>query len=145
MIEPKPVEIVTMAGETRTYIMSKFPAIQGREIIANYPLTALPKVGDYPANEAIMLKLMAHVAVPRDGGEPIALATRDLVNNHVPDWETLAKIEVEMLGYNTSFFTNGKTSTFFAGIETKVRQWIIGMLTDLSAQSSPKAKRRSRN
>jgi hypothetical protein len=145
MIEPKPVEIVTMAGETRTYILSKFPAIQGREIVANYPLTALPKVGDYPANEAIMLKLMAHVAVPRDGGEPIALTTRDLVNNHVPDWETLAKIEVEMLGYNTSFFTNGKTSTFFAGIEAKARQWIIGMLTDLSAQSSPKAKRRSRN
>lgn len=141
MIEPKEIHIETQAGETRAYILSKFPAVQGREIIAKYPLSAVPKLGDYAVNEETMLKLMAFVAVPRPEGAPLQLTTRGLVDNHVPDWETLARIEMAMLEYNCSFFANGKGSTFFDAITAKAQAFLSRTLTDLSGQLSQKGKR----
>ena len=140
MIEPKEVSIETQKGETRVYLLSKFPAVQGREIIAKYPLSAVPKLGDYAVNEETMLKLMAFVAVPREEGGPLLLSTRGLVDNHVPDWETLARLEFAMLEYNVSFFGNGKGSTFLEAIGKKAQAYLSRMLTDLSAQLSQKGK-----
>ncbi len=145
MIEPKEIEI-----EGKTFILSKFPAVQGREIIAKYPRSAIPKLGDYAVNEETMLKLMAFVAVPRDTGEPLKLSTRALVDNHcvvpgVPGWEILARVEIAMIEYNCSFFGNGKGSTFLEAITQKAQQLISKTLTDLSAQSSQKVKPPSKN
>ncbi len=105
LLQPKSIQVITQSGEEKTYLISKFPAIAGREIIAKYPLSALPQVGNYGTNEETMLKLMSFVAIPTSA-DPIRLATADLVNNHVPDWETLMAIEGKMLEYNCSFFTN---------------------------------------
>ena len=55
-----------------------------------------------------MLKLMCFVAVPIEGTTPIRLMTRELVDNHAGDWETLVKIEKEMMEYNCSFFKEGR-------------------------------------
>lgn len=140
MIQPKEITIETQGGESRTFILSKFPAIQGREIIAKYPLSAMPKLGDYAVNEETMLKLMAFVAVPQDGNPPLLLTTRALVDNHTRDWETLARVEVAMMEYNVSFFGNGKGSTFLEAITLKAQQFLSKTLTDLSGQFSQKAK-----
>jgi len=51
---------------------------------------------------------MAFVAVPRTEGGPLPLSTRALVDNHVPDWETLARIEMAMMEYNEVFSATGK-------------------------------------
>ena len=142
MIEPKEITVETQKGEKRVFILSKFPAVQGREIIAKYPLSAMPKLGDYAVNEETMLKLMAFVAVPREGGEPLRLTTQALVDNHVPDWETLARIERAMMEYNVSFFGNGKGSTFLEAITLKAQAFLSKTLMDLSGQSSPKGKQR---
>lgn len=138
MIQPKEVSIEAQDGSTRTYVISKFPAVQGREIVAKYPLSAMPKLGDYAVNEETMLKLMAFVGVPRDSGEPLKLTTRALIDNHVPDWETLAKIEWSMMEYNVSFFGNGRGSTFLEAIALKAQAFLSKTLMDLSAQSSQK-------
>lgn len=145
MIEPKEIEILTQKGETRRYVISKFPAVQGREIVAKYPLSAMPKLGDYAVNEETMLKLMAFVAVPREGGEPLPLTTRALIDNHVPDWETLARIEMAAMEYNVSFFANGNASTFLEAIAAKAQAFLSKTLTDLSAQSSQQTRRQSTN
>lgn len=135
LLEQKPITLPTQSGEPKAYILSKFPAIAGREIVAKYPLSNLPKLGEYGVSEEVMLKLMSYVAVDTPAG-PLALNTRALVDNHVPDWETLARLEWAMLEYNCSFFGNGQTSAFFANIGAKAPQWISQMLTGLSAQSS---------
>lgn len=140
MIEPKEIEIENPDGSKSRYILSKFPAIQGREIVAKYPLSAMPKLGDYAVNEETMLKLMAFVGVPRDNGEPLLLTTRGLVDNHVKSWETLARIEMAMLEYNVSFFANGKGSTFLEAITAKAQAFLSRTLTDLSGQLSQKEK-----
>lgn len=141
MIEPKEVPIPRPNGETKIFILSKFPAVQGREIIAKYPLSAMPKLGDYAVNEETMLKLMAFVGVPREDGAPLMLTTRSLVDNHCGDWETLARVEIAMMEYNVSFFANGKGSTFLEAITQKAQQFLSKTLTDLSGQLSGKAKR----
>lgn len=140
LIQPKEVIIPDQSGVEKTFIISKFPAIQGREIIAKYPLSAMPKLGDYAVNEETMLKLMAFVAVPREGAEPLALTTKALVNNHCGDWEQLARVEVAMMEYNVSFFGNGKGLTFLEAITQKAQAYLSRTLTDLSAQLSQKEK-----
>lgn len=144
MIEPKEVEIDLPDGTKKTYVLSKFPAIQGREIVAKYPMSAMPKLGDYEVNEETMVKLMGFVGVPHGDGV-LRLSTRALIDQHVKSWETLARIEVGMLEYNCSFFGNGRASTFFAGIAQKAQALITKTLTDLSHQSSPKGERRSKS
>lgn len=140
LIEPKEVSIPDQKGVEKTFILSKFPAVQGREIIAKYPLSAMPKLGDYAVNEETMLKLMAFVAVPREGKEPLCLTTRGLVDNHCGDWEQLARVELAMMEYNVSFFGNGKGSTFLEAITKKAQAFLSQTLMDLSGQSSRKGK-----
>lgn len=139
LIEPKDVEI-----DSKQFILSKFPAIAGREIIANYPLSGLPKIGDYKANEEMMYKLMKYVGV-RINDTVILLNTPALINNHAGNWETLAKIEVAMMEYNCSFFQNGRVSTFLNDTVQNVPKWIIKILTALSQQLSQTEKPPSQN
>lgn len=129
----------------KVFVLSKFPAVAGREIVAKYPLSGMPKLGDYKVNEETMLKLMAYVGVTLDNGTVLPLSTRALVDNHVPSWETLAKLEWSMLEYNCSFFGNGRASTFFDGIAQKLPSMITSILTDLSLQLSAKSKQPSTN
>jgi len=135
MIEPKEVII-----DEKVFILSKFPAVAGREIVVNYPISGLPKIGDYKRNEEIMLKLMAYVAVPHANGQPLKLSNQVMVDQHVKSWETLGKLEYAMLEYNCSFLQRGRISTFFDDLAQKLPAWTIKMLTDLSVRLSPKEK-----
>lgn len=135
LLQPKEFKVKTPDGIEKTYVLSKFPAIQGREIIAKYPLSAMPKLGDYAVNEETMLKLMAFVGVTI-GDNTLPLTTRTLVDNHVPDWETLARIEMAMMEYNCSFFANGRSLDFLTAIAQKAQALLSKTLMDLSAQSS---------
>lgn len=136
MLEPETREIETGDGSKRQYVLHKFPAIAGRELITQYPVTGLPKVGEYKANEVLMLKLMAYVGVPQANGDTLMLTTASLVDNHVPDAETLMRLEMAMMEKNVSFFRNGKGSDFFSGIVRKVTASIMSTLTGSLPQSS---------
>lgn len=141
MLHPKDLELRTADGVEKTFVLHKFPAVAGREIVAKYPTANLPKLGDYGVSEATMLKLMAYCGVRVEGrDEPLMLTSRALVDNHVGDWETLARLEWAMIEYNCSFFGNGLNSDTLAGLAEKARPWISQMLTALSAQSSPATK-----
>lgn len=120
----------------KKFILSKFPALAGREIVANYPFSGLPKIGDYKLNEEMMLKMMHYVAVIIEGIPPLQLTTRALIDNHVGDWETLGEIEFEMMKYNCSFFNDGRASNFLDGLAQKAEALIIRTLTNLSERSS---------
>ena len=136
MLEPKPTTITGQDGKDRTFILTKFPAVEGREIIVKYPTANIPKIGDYGLSEETMLKLMAYVFVDV-GGTSIPLTTKALVNNHVGDWFTLATLEFRQLEYNCAFFGKGLNSDFFASISPKVQAWTSRISTVLSGLSSP--------
>lgn len=134
MLEPKEFPAKGQDGKERTYILSKFPAIAGREIVTKYPVSNIPKVGDYTQSEEVMLKLMCFVAIKLDDGRELALTTKALVENHVPDWEVLARLEWAMLEYNTSFLGQGKNSDLLGSISKKAVERISATLTPLLAQ-----------
>ena len=144
MIEPKQATIKTQAGDERVYTIHKFPAMAGREIITQYPVTAAPKIGDYKANQEMMLKLMAYVEVMA-GDVPMALGSQSAIDNHVPDWQTLMKLEKEVLEYNCSFFAQGKLLVFLETLAAQALPSIIKTLTDSLAQSLQADKQNTKN
>ena len=131
LIQPEEIVIDTVDGPI-TYVISKLPATIAREVITQYPLTALPKVGDYQRNEELMLKLMRHVGIAGKGkdGAPLVFITRGLIDNHVPDFDTLARLEMAMLERNCGFFRNGGASNFLKGMADKVQSLLMSTLTD---------------
>lgn len=140
MIEPVEKTFELPNGEQKVFTLHKFDAIAGREIITQYPISGLPKLGDYETNEAIVMKMMKYVGVKTNAGPLLMLSTRELVNNHIPSWEVLAKIEWAMIEYNCSFFADGSASSFLEDLLQKLPQLISSMLTDLLEHSSQKDK-----
>jgi hypothetical protein len=131
MLEPQDIEI-----NGRHFILTKFTPIAGREIITKYPVSNLPKLGEYNISEETMLKLMSFVYV-QAGDKQLPLTTKALVDNHTGSWETLVKLEYAMLEYNCSFLQNGSLSGFFSTIAQKLPTLISKILTDSLAQLSP--------
>lgn len=132
-LEPEEFVIELSDGSTKTFTISKFPAIVGREIVCKYPMSALPKLGDYAVNEQTMLKLMSYVAAETDGVST-QLKNATLVNNHVPGAKELLKIELKMLRYNFDFFPEGKISNFLNSIKAMLRQLSSSISTDSLVQ-----------
>ncbi len=84
--------------------------------------------------------------VGEDGNQQyVALMTKDLVNNHVPDWEALFQIETAMIEYNCSFFGDGKASDFLNELLVKLQASTTKTLTDLLEQLSNQDKPASKN
>jgi hypothetical protein len=151
LLKPTQIAVTTLDGDVLYYTISRFPAVAGREILAKYPLTAVPKLADYSTNEEVMLKLMGYVAVEISNQNPampanfVALSTKALVDNHVPDFETLVQVEIEMIKYNTSFFRQGVALNFLNDIVRKLSISASPTLTKWLAQLLAVAKQRSGN
>lgn len=137
LIKPKEVLVKDSDGSTKTFIVSKMPAVDAREVLSKYPTANLPKVGDYRVSEDAMHIMMRHVAVPIEGrDDPIRLSSKALINNHVADGEQLMRLELEMLQYNTSFFGRGGNSDFLGTLIRKYLPLIIQTATGSLQQSS---------
>lgn len=143
LIKPKDLDISLPDGGVQSFVISRLPATVGREIISKYPVSNMPLMGDYKVSEETMLKLMSFVAVRREDGSEMRLATRALVDAHIESWETLARLEIAMMEYNVSFFQAGKISNFSDAIGQKATAWITGTLIPLLQQSLQKDGPRS--
>ncbi|EOE1185116.1 hypothetical protein [Proteus mirabilis] len=132
LIKPKEITVIDSDRQQHTFIISRLPATIGREILAKYPLSNAPKIGDYEVSKEAMLKMMAYVAVEKEGQE-IYLKTSTLIDNHVPDGEALIRLELEMLKYNTSFFGNGGSQNFLQYLLGKLSGFLPSIIKTLMA------------
>lgn len=138
MTTPLAPETIQLDG--KNYTLTKFPATEGREIIMQYPSTALPKVGDYKQNHALMLKMMKYVGVEVEGREGLLMLTTEaLVNNHVDKPETLIKLEWAMIQHNFDFFKDGRALGFLGSLLETIQSSISETLMGLLQQSSGKS------
>ena len=144
LLKPKEVQIKDIDGNLHPFILSRLPALDSREILAKYPVSNIPKLGEYNASVEAMRLLMSYVAVPMDSGE-LRLTTKALIDNHVPDGEALLRLEFAMLEYNTSFFGNGGPSGFLEGLVKKHLPLIIQTLMDSLPPSSARDLPRAPN
>ncbi|WP_237386227.1 hypothetical protein [Xenorhabdus sp. Sc-CR9] len=150
LIKPKEIIVTDADREEHTFIISRLPATVGREILAKYPLSNAPKIGDYDISHEAMLKMLRYVAVERDGQE-ILLKTQTLIDNHVPDGEALIRLELEMLRYNTSFFGGDGSRGFLQFLLDKIKgslpsiiQTLMASLPSSSAQDMPPSRNSKR-
>lgn len=137
LIDPKEVSVADRHGNEKIYIISEIPAVQSREIITQWPVSALPKLGDYKVNEQMFFKMMEYVEVITSEGKTVRLRTRELINNHC-DFAQCARLEGLMFQHNWGFFLQGTISSFLETIMQKVPAWISKISTASSALSSLK-------
>lgn len=140
LIQPKEFVVTDESGNERKFILSKFHAVSGREIVSKYLGSSLPIVGDYKVSEETMFKLMNYVAVETAPGLMLRLGNRPLIDNHVGEWEILTTIEKEMMKYNCRFFRDGTASSFLDDLVQKILKKISETLTPLLAPSSQAEK-----
>jgi hypothetical protein len=129
LLEPKEIKV-----DGKTFYISKFSAIAGREVMVKYSLAI---INNYQSNLEAMIKLFSHVAVKlHETGQYIILDTEALINNYAKSWETCIKIEKEVLAYNCSFFQDGSLLKLVESAAQKLPSWITKILTGFVPQSS---------
>lgn len=141
MLEPKTI-FIPEGDKQHCFIIHKFPATVGREILSKYPASAIALFKQwedlcYTANEAVMLKVMGYVQAVTADGTTVTLSTKALVDNHVPNAVVLIKLEKEVLEYNFSFFGQLRNLSSSVSSIPSIVQKVIGTLTDSLASLSP--------
>jgi len=140
LIKPQEVTLKSIDDEVKTFRISRVPASRGREIFTQYIPTAAPKVGNYQSNEKLMHMLMSYVDVKAADGSWVRLSNEAILNSHILDWEMLVKLELEMVKYNTNFFSPEKLSGALAKFNQTLPERLMSMLNRFSAQLSAKNK-----
>lgn len=130
LIKPRVVSLANRDGVEKEFTISRLPCTVGREVIAKYPTSNIPKVGDYKTSEETMLLLLRYVSVEIDGREQ-KLTTKALVDSHVDDVIQLIKLEYEMIEENTGFFGQGSRRGFLDSLLQKLMSSITPTLMPL--------------
>lgn len=112
LIKPKDITIKDADGVERYYILSRLPYPVGRKVAAIYPVSNMPKAGNYQQSEEVMRDMFnfIHVNLGENGSMP--LSTLAMIENHVPDTTTGLRLEAAMLAYNFDFFGQGGLSGY---------------------------------
>lgn len=141
MIKPKTITVVDIDGDEKQYIITRFPATVGMEILYRLPSSGIPKIGDFAELKEVRDDIFKYVYAVTENGE-ISLSTNALIDNHITDGETAYKVMGAMLSYN--YQTVGKLTSggFFDSISGKLLDTARSLLRELSLQSSAKNKRR---
>lgn len=132
LIKPKQIMLKDSDGVERNYILSRLPYPVGRKVAAVYPVSNMPKVGDYKQSEEVMREMFAFIHVDLgEGADSMPLSTLAMIENHVPDTTTGLKLEAAMLAYNFDFFGQGGLSRYLQEFLGTHLPSIIKTLTQL--------------
>lgn len=141
LLEQKDIEI-----DGKMFVISKFPAMTGYEIVTQFPISAVPKLGDFSTHKELIYKIMCYVGVKVEGNPAILrLTTEALINNHTGNWETLSKLIMAMVENNCSFLVGGKISGFLDSIMESLPTFLAKILTSSQELSLAKDTPLSKN
>lgn len=148
LLDTKTVKVNTQDGTEKCFIISKFPADPGLELAVEVACIAGGLAANKPDPAAMIAtinKALAYAAVPGPNGDPIALTTAALRDNHIPDWEAKFALFVKLAQHNISFFRNGRASDSFSVLARILNQSNIGTSMASLAQSFKKGEQPSAN
>ena len=135
MLEPKEILL-----NGKTYVLHKMETKPGLDAYLRFT-----HIESRDEREELIALLMKWVTVKLENGTETALSSDALINNHVPDVQTLLKLEEEMLAYNFDFFGRGEISSSLEWTEKVARTQNTEMLTDLLLALSKVGERASTN
>lgn len=114
------------------FIISKMPCTVAQEVIFKLPTGLIPLISQFSQSEEMALKMLSYCErVYADGQSNVRLISKALVDNHVPDFDTLIKLENECLQFNFDFFAQGKVLDFLNKGLSLAESKASGILTDL--------------
>lgn len=133
LLEPKKIEI-----NGYKFIISKMPCTVAQEVIFKLPTGLVPLISNFSQAEDMAFKMLSYCERIYDDGRSIPLISKEVIDNHVPDFKTLAMLENACLQYNYDFFANERLLDFLnkglSHVESRASKILTDLLDRLSAQ-----------
>lgn len=127
LLQPKLIEI-----NGYKFIISKMPCTVAQEVIVKLPAGFLPMINNFAQSQEMAFKMLSYCErVYEDGRSNAPLISKEIIDNHVPDFDTLIKLETACINYNFDFFENGKAWNFLNKGLCLAESKLSGILTDL--------------
>lgn len=108
LIKPKEIEIENLDGEKLKFVIGRYPAVEGLELLALLPSNFASFSKQLPQLKPLILKILKFVSVVKtdDAGNQfeLELTTQELIDNNCTDATTLLKLCFESINYNTNFY-----------------------------------------
>lgn len=126
LLQPKEIEI-----EGSKFIISKMPCTVAQEVLFNLPTGLIPLLSNFSKSEEMAFKMLSYCERVYTDRPNVPLKSKVLIDNHVPDFNTLIKLEQEVLQYNFDFFASERVLNFLNEGLSRVESKASGILTDL--------------
>ena len=126
LLKPKEVEI-----KGSKFIISQMPCTVAQEVAFKLPPGLIPIVGNFTQAEDMYIKMLSYCERVYDDGSHVKLISKDIIDNNLPDFETLLLLEKEVIEYNFGFFDTDKLLTLLNGLLSRAESKVSGILTDL--------------
>lgn len=131
LLEPKTIEI-----NGYKFIISKMPCTVAQEVMFNLPIGLVPLLGNFTNAQEMVFKMLSYCErVYTDGQPSVKLISKEIIDNHIPDINTLLQLEQECIQYNFGFFNLERVLTFLQPALSRVESKISGILTDFLDKS----------
>lgn len=139
-IKPKNITLNDMDGEPCEYIITRFEAINGFKILSKtLPfLLDIVKNNDYSSSEEktkdieiLLCQILSYCyRVTKDG--EFKLDSKHIIDNHVPDMDTLLLLLKELNDYNSNFFKLGEAMKKLAELKDQASELLTRISNRLS-------------
>ena len=107
LIAPKLIEI-----NGCKFIISKMPCTVAQEVIVQLPAGFIPIINNFSKSQEMAFKMLSYCERVYDDRANVPLISKELIDNHVPDFNTLIKLETACINHNYDFFENGAVWNF---------------------------------
>lgn len=126
LLEPK---VIGVNGYR--FVISKMPCTVAQEVLFCLPTGLMPMVKNYGKSEEMALKMLSYCERCYEGNPNVPLISKTIIDNNVPDFDTLFKLEQACVAYNYDFFQNGKVWDFLNKAVSLAESKASAILTDL--------------
>ena len=126
LLKPKSIEV-----KGCKFIISQMPCTVAQEVAFKLPPGLIPIMGNFTQAEDMYIKMLSYCERVYDDGRSVKLISKDVIDNNLPDFETLLLLEKEVIESNYGFFDTGKLLTLLNGLLSHVESRVSGILTDL--------------
>lgn len=141
LLEPKEVEI-----NGCKFLISKMPCTVAQEVIVKLPTGFIPMLSNFETSQEMAFKMLSYCERIYGGDKAnVPLISKEIIDNHVPDFNTLIQLEAECINYNFDFFANGKAWNFLNKGVCLAESKLSGILTDLLDRLLQAEKQHSMN
>lgn len=126
LLKPKEIDV-----NGYKFIISQMPCTVAQEVAFKLPPGLIPIMGNFTQAEDMYVKMLSFCERVYDDGKHIKLINKTVIDNHIPDFQTLLLLEREVIEYNYGFFNPEKLLDLLNGLLSHAESRVSKILTDL--------------